>query len=173
VASAQPASSCEARWYAAYTAANREKIVAEQLALRSVESFLPLYETRRQWKDRRVTLRTPLFPGYVFLRMALPDRLPVLQIPGVARLVGFGGQPAALPPGEIERLREALSSPVLAEPHPFLRIGRRVRVSRGPFLGMDGILVRRKGRFRVVLSMELIMRSLIVDLDMADISPCS
>src|SRR5208282_1182887 len=86
------ADSYEALWYAAYTSANHEKRVARHLESRSVECFLPVYESVRQWKDRRVPLELPLFPGYVFVRLALRDRLQVLQIPGVARLVGFDGR---------------------------------------------------------------------------------
>src|SRR6266404_1332335 len=84
------------RWYAAYTCANHEKCVAAELKARAVEHFLPLYSSVRRWRDRRVRLDLPLFPGYVFLRLALRDKLRVLQIPSVVRLVGFNGQPAAL-----------------------------------------------------------------------------
>jgi hypothetical protein len=103
-----PASYCELRWYAAYTSANHEKRVAEQLGVRGVSHFLPLYASLRQWKDRRVTLQLPLFPGYVFVRMALRDRLQVQQVPGVAKLVGFNGLPTAMPDDEIELLRASL-----------------------------------------------------------------
>src|SRR5580704_16407215 len=123
-----PPEHCVARWYAVYTSANHEKRVAEQLSVRNGEYFLPLYESVRRWKDRRVTLQMPLFPGYVFVRMALRDRLPVQQIPGVARLVGFDGTPAALPDEEIDALRTSLESGVRAEPHPYLTVGRHVRL---------------------------------------------
>ena len=113
-------------WYVAYTSANHEKRVAEQFSLRSVEHFLPLYEAKRRWKDRRMKLELPLFPGYVFVRMSLRDRLKVLQVPGVARLVGFNGQPAAIPDNEIEALRASLGAQLRAEPHPYLIVGRRV-----------------------------------------------
>jgi len=159
---------CKPRWYAAYTSANHEKRVAEQLSLRSVEHFLPAYASVRRWKDRRVTLQMPLFPGYVFVRMALRDRLQVQQVPGVAHLVGFDGTPAALPDEEIEALRASLESGVRAEPHPYLTVGRRVRLKSGPLAGMQGILLRRKGNFRVVISIELIQRSLIVQVDAVD-----
>src|SRR5258707_12109730 len=89
------------QWYALYTRANHEKRVAAELMQRSVENFLPLYSSVRRWKDRRVTLDLPLFPGYVFVRMALRDRLRVVQIPSVGRLVGFGGSPAGLPGTEM------------------------------------------------------------------------
>jgi transcription antitermination factor NusG len=161
----------EQRWYAAYTSANHEKRVAEQLMLRSVEHFLPLYESVRRWKDRRVELELPLFPGYVFVRMALRDRLRVLQVPGVAKLVGFGGAPTALPGGEIEALRASLESGVRAEPHTFLTAGRRVRVKSGPLAGLQGILVRRKNKARFVVSVELIQRSVAVEMDAVELEP--
>jgi transcription antitermination factor NusG len=160
---------CEPRWYAAYTCANREKRVAEQLGVREVEHFLPLYSSVRRWKDRRVMLELPLFPGYVFVRMAMGNRLQVQTVPGVARLVGFDGTPAALRDEEIGALRTSLGDAVRAEPHPYLTAGRRVRVTRGPLAGMEGVLLRRKGSFRLVISVELIQRSVAVDADAADV----
>ena len=164
-----PAAYRETRWYAAYTSANHEKRVSQQLGLRAVEHFLPVYESVRRWKDRRVTLQVPLFPGYVFVRVALRDRLQVQQVPGVAHLVGFAGSPAALPDEEIEALRSSLKSGVRAEPHPYLTVGRRVQISRGPMAGMKGILLQRKGKLRVVISIELIQRSVAVEMDEADL----
>jgi transcription antitermination factor NusG len=164
-----PADYLEQRWYAAYTCANHEKRVRDQLEQRSVESFLPVYETVRRWKDRRMRLQLPLFPGYVFVRMAAADRLRVLQVPSVVRLVGFNGQLSALPDDEIDSLKQGLARGVHAEPHRFLTVGRRVRVKRGPFEGREGILLRRKGKLRLVLSVELIMRSLVIDVDIADV----
>jgi transcription antitermination factor NusG len=153
----------EARWYAAYTCANHEKRVREQLEQRSVEVFLPVYETVRRWKDRRMRLQMPLFPGYVFVRLALVDRLRVLQVPSVVRLVGFDGHPSALPDEEIEALKKGLSSGMRAEPHPFLTVGRRVRITGGPFAGLEGILKRKRNDLRVVVSLELIQQSLAVE----------
>src|ERR1700688_1751675 len=131
-----PASFCDLFWYAAYTSANHEKRVAEQLVRSSVEHFLPLYHTVRRWKDRRVQLQLPLFPGYVFVRLALRDRFQVLQVPGVANLVGFNGMPTALPREEIDALRTSLMNGARAAPHPYLRLGRRVRIKAGPLAGM-------------------------------------
>lgn len=158
-------------WYAAYTSANHEKQVAQQLGTREVECFLPLYASNRQWKDRRVELELPLFPGYVFVRIFLRERLRVLQVPGVAQLVGFGGLPAALPAEEIEALRASLAHGMRAEPHPFLVTGRRVRVKAGPLTGLEGILTRRKNRARFVLSVEPIQQSVAVVVHVADLEP--
>ena len=161
----------EAHWYAAHTRANHEKRLAEQFAERSVEHFLPLYESERRWKDRRVTLQLPLFPGYILVRLPLRERMRVLQVPGVARLVGFNGSPVPLPDAEIEALREKLNRQVRAEPHPYLQAGRRVRVTKGPLEGFEGILVRRKHKFRIVVSIDLIMRSIAAEVDTADVEP--
>jgi len=158
-------------WYAAYTSAQHEKKVTAELGRRSVESFLPLYSSVRRWKDRRIQLNLPLFPGYVFVHLALRDRVRVLQVPGVAKLVGFGGLPVALPDEQIETLRAGLNGQLCAEPHPFLTVGRRVRMVRGPFQGAEGILVRKKGGIRVVLSLELIMRSIAVEVDVSEVEP--
>ena len=166
-----PTAYCEPRWYAVYTSANQEKRVAEQLGVRSVEHYLPVYASVRRWKDRRVTLQLPLFPGYVFVRIALRDRLRVQEVPGVARLVGFGGTAAALPDKEIEALRTSLEGGARVEPHRYLRVGRRVRVNSGPMTGMQGILLQRKGKLRVVISIELIQRSVAVEMDEADLQP--
>ena len=155
----------EPHWYAAYTCANHEKGVAQQLERRSMECFLPLYESVRRWKDRRVRLRLPLFPGYVFVRLALRDRLKVLEIPSVVRLVGFDGHPVALPEGDVETIRTRLAGFCRMEPHPYLQRGRRVRVLSGPLEGMAGIAVRKKNRTRFVISLELIMRSVAVEID--------
>src|SRR5580700_10500149 len=132
------------RWYAAYTRANHERRVADQLAERGVENFLPQYESMRKWKDRKVRLQMPLFPGYVFVHLALQNRLQVLQVPGVAKLVGFNGTPAELPQEEIEAMRASLAIGIRAEPHPYLEIGRRVRVRAGSLAGLEGILTRKK-----------------------------
>jgi transcription antitermination factor NusG len=141
--------------------------------MREVEHFLPLYSSVRRWKDRRVTLDLPLFPGYVFVRLALRERLRVLQIPSVVRLVGFGGLPTALPDTEMEILRTGLCQSLCAEPHPFLAVGQRVRITASPFAGLEGVLKRKKSNLRVVVSLELIQRSVAVDVDAADVRPAA
>jgi transcription antitermination factor NusG len=161
----------EPRWYAVQTCANHEKRVLQQLGQRTVEAYLPQYESVRRWKDRRVRLDLPLFPGYVFVHLALRDRLRVLQTPSVVRLVGFGGQPAALPDQEIEALRLGLTHEMRIEPHPYLKVGQRVRVRTGPLQGLEGILVRKKNGSRFVISLDLIMRSVAAEIDMAELGP--
>ena len=164
-----PAEFFEPRWYAAYTCAKHEKRVAEQFSQRSLESFLPQYESVRRWKDRRVKLQLPLFPGYVFVRLALRERLRVLETPSVVRLVGFNGHPAALPDKEMEALRACVAARLVAEPYAYLTVGRRVRIKSGPLAELEGVLVRRKNMLRVVLSLDLIARSAAVEVDAANI----
>jgi transcription antitermination factor NusG len=159
----------EPLWYVVYTNANHEKRVAQQLGQRSVEHLLPLYDSVRRWQDRRVHLQMPLFPGYVFVRFALRDRLQVLQIPSVAHLVSFNGRPAALPIEDIQTIQNCLNHGSQVEPHPYLQAGRRARVRIGPLQGLEGIILRRKNKTRFVLSFKLIARSVAVEIDVADV----
>lgn len=158
-------------WYAAYTHARHEKKVAQQLEQRGIEYFLPLYRSVRRWKDRRKELDLVLFPGYVFVRVPVSQRLRVLQLPGVSRFVTFNGQPASLVGSDIEALRNALACGIHAEHHPYLNVGRRVEVVGGPLAGARGILVRYKTNARIVISIDAIMRSVSVEIDEGDIVP--
>ena len=161
----------EPRWYVACTVARHEKRVAEQLQGKGLLFSLPLYEAVHRWKDRRALVQLPLFPGYVFVHLALSDRLNVLTIPSVLRFVSFNGRPAPLPDGEIEALHAALESRLRAEPHPYLKVGQRVRIKTGPMVGTEGILVRKRNRYRLVLSVDLIMRSVALDVDASEVEP--
>jgi len=179
IAQVEPALTCapplcveapaEMQWYAAYTSANHEKRVAQQLEWRSVEHFLPVYESVRRWKDRRVRLQLPLFPGYVFVRLAWRDRLRVLAIPGVARMVGFNGHPTPVPAAAIEAIRACLAGNRDVQPHPYVRFGQRVRVLRGVLAGFSGIVVRQKNRTRFVVSFDVLERSVAVEMDESDL----
>jgi transcription antitermination factor NusG len=159
----------QARWYAVYTCANHEKCVAERFTSRNVEYFWPQYESVRRWKDRKVRLQLPLFPGYLFVRMALQQRMCVLQVPGVVRLVGFRGSPCPLPEEDVNRIREFLGRGWQAVPHPYLVVGTRARAVHGPLTGMEGIILRRKNRSRLVLSFDLIQRSIAIEMGEADL----
>src|SRR5713226_613483 len=158
------ASFFEPLWYVVYTNANHEKRVAQQLGQRSIEHLLPLYDSVRRWKDRRVRLQMPLFPGYVFVRVAFRDRLQVLQIPSVAHLVSFSGHPAPIPESDIQSIQNCLNRDHNVEPYPYLQAGQRARVERGPLQGLEGIILRRKNRTRLILSFDLIMRSVAVEI---------
>jgi transcription antitermination factor NusG len=157
-------------WYALYTCPRHEKSVAHQIEQRNLDCFLPLYRSVRSWKDRRKELELALFPGYVFVQMELADRLRVLALPSVVHLVSFNGVPARLPEGEVEGLRQRLIG-AKVEPHPYLCVGRRVRVTAGPMQGLEGIVVRRKDRCRVVFSLDLLRRSVAVEVDQSVLEP--
>ena len=159
----------EPQWFALYTCANQERRVAAQLEARGVEHFLPLYRSRRNWKDRRVFLDLPLFPGYVFARFEWLERVRVLQARGMVRIVGANGRPCPLPEKDIEALRIGIVGALRFEPHPYLTTGARVRILQGPLAGVTGILVRKKNSCRVVLSVDLIARSVAVEVDAAGI----
>jgi transcription antitermination factor NusG len=158
-------------WYAGYTCARHEKKVSEQLSQRSIEHFLPLYETVHRWKNGRHRVQLPLFPSYIFLRIPLAEKLRALQIPGFVSFVGFGGVPFPLEEAEVTRMQEALNSGVMAKPHPYLKVGSRVEIVSGPLEGMRGILLREQGQCRVVLSIDLIMRSIVVEVDASEVVP--
>jgi transcription antitermination factor NusG len=160
-----------ANWYALYTCPRHEKRVAEQIEQRRISCFLPLYRSVRRWKDRRKELELALFPGYVFVQIALQDKLDVLRVPGVIRLVTFNGQPAPLSEVELESLRRGLAGRVRMSPHPYLRVGRRVRLTSGPMAGLEGILCRRKEGLRLIVSIEMLMRAVAVEVDEADVVP--
>jgi transcription antitermination factor NusG len=158
-----------AHWYALYTNARHEKVVARQLEERQVETFLPLYRTWHRWKDRRKQVELALFPSYVFVRIQEQQKLPVLKVPGAVHVVSFNGKMAALPEREIDALRNALENEIYAEPCPYLKIGRKVRVVRGPMEGAEGILSRKKDKCRVVISVDVLMRSVSVEIDATDL----
>jgi transcription antitermination factor NusG len=159
-----------AQWYAVSTRCHHEKTAAKHLVNRAIEHFVPMYETVRAWKDRRKRMELPLFPGYIFVRILLQQRMSVLIVPGVVRLVGFDNQAAVLPDEEIERLRTIVSQRLHAEPCPYLAAGHRVRITRGALQGMEGVLVRKKGRLRLLLSINLIRQSALIEVDAADVA---
>jgi transcription antitermination factor NusG len=159
------------RWYVLHVRSRHEKCVAQSLDLKALECFLPTYRDVHYWKNRcRRELDLPLFPGYVFIRVSLAARLHVLDSPGVVRFVGFGGVPSELEDAQVEGLRSGLER-CPAEPHPYLHSGDHVLVRQGPFAGMVGILVRKKKDFRVVLTVDLIGKSVAAELDLADLDP--
>jgi len=160
-----------ARWYAVSVRPRHEKLVTRHLQHRGLNCFLPLYRSVRRWRDRRKELDMALFPGYVFVNLNARDRLGVLRAPGVLRFVTFQGQPATVPESEIRALESSLSAGLRPQPHPYLRQGKKVRVKSGPLMNAEGIMVRRKEGFRLVLSVELVMRSVMLEVDEGDVEP--
>jgi transcription antitermination factor NusG len=154
------------RWFAIYTSPRHEKRVCQYLTHREIEHYLPLYQVRRKWRNgSTVTVDLPVFPGYVFVRIDRSERVRVLEAPGVLSFVGgTGGKPASLPEAEIDALRSGLSLRH-AEPHPLLTVGQRARIRSGALAGMEGVVVRKKNSLRVVLTMDMIMQSVSVEVD--------
>jgi transcription antitermination factor NusG len=152
-------------WYALYTRHQHEKTVASLLMRRGMQVFLPLYSAVHRWKDRNKELLLPLYPGYVFLRDRLDRRLQILTTPGVHSIVGTAGGPEPIPEFEMDAVKRVIESSLVVEPHPFLQCGDRVRVMHGPLEGIEGILLRKKNAFRLVLSVEMLMKSVAVEID--------
>jgi transcription antitermination factor NusG len=157
-------------WYVIMVRSNHEKRIAQALNDRDIEHFLPCYRSIRQWKDRRVTLELPLFPGYVFVRICLNERLRVLTVPHVFSFVGTANSASTVPESEIDSIRRGVEHG-RAEPHPYWTAGEEVLVSQGPMCGLTGILLRQQGNSRVVVSVQAIARSFVLEIDSACIQP--
>jgi transcriptional antiterminator NusG len=151
-------------WFALKTVTH-EKTVAECLRMKGFEEFLPLYKTRKRWSDRFKEVHLPFFPGYIFCRFDVTNRLPILTTQGVSFIVGSGKIPIAIPDQEIAALKLVVSSGLAAGPCPFLELGQRVRIGEGPLEGLEGILTNIKSEWRVVVSVSLLQRSLSVEID--------
>jgi len=161
-------------WYTLYTRSRHEKQVAEFLQRQRVETFLPLRRTWSSRQDRKVTIQVPALPGYLFVRCTLyaETRALIKRASGVLRLVEHAGRPAAIPNNQIQSLRSALAASFNAEGHPFLRVGDRVRVVRGPMLGAEGFLVRvSENRHRLVIAVDYVNQALSVEIDAHCVEP--
>jgi transcription antitermination factor NusG len=158
-------------WWALYTRHQHEKAVAEMLSAKGLEVFLPLYESMRRWKDRSKLLSLPLFPCYVFVRGGLDRRLQIVTTPGVHMILSRGENFAVITEDEIQAIRRTVEGSFRVEPHPFLKCGERVRVTRGSLEGVEGILVRKKNLFRLVLSVNMLAQSVAVEIEASDVEP--
>jgi transcription antitermination factor NusG len=159
----------EQNWYALFTRHQHEKSVAFSLSNKSHEVYLPLYRSVRQWQDRAKELWLPLFPCYVFIREGMNRQLQILTTPGVINVVGTGGNPAIVPQAQLDAVRQIIESCFLVEAHPYLQCGDRVRVKAGSLMGLEGILTRKKGLARLVVSMEMLGRAAAVEIDVSDV----
>ncbi|MGJ5813880.1 transcription termination/antitermination protein NusG [Paludibaculum fermentans] len=158
-------------WFAVRVRSNREHTVSLQLRERGFEQFSPSYKVDHQWSDRKKVTEKFLFPGYVFCRVNPNDRLPLLIVPGVVDLISFGHTPAPIPDIEIERVRMMVRSGLPVAPWPYLQLGDRVLIERGPLAGLEGILQRTKGKYRLVVSLNLLQRSVSAEVERDWIRP--
>jgi len=160
-------------WYAVYTVTRHEKRVAQLLNLQAIENFLPLYQKQCKWRDgSKVMLQLPLFSSYLFVRINRTSRVSVLKISGVRSIIGFGSQLSPVPHRYIDWLRDSLLQRKI-EPHTHLAVGTKVRIHSGAMAGIEGTLLRMKNDYRVVLTMEMINRSVAVEVTLNDIEPVS
>jgi transcription antitermination factor NusG len=158
-------------WFAVAVKPRQEKLAARVLRDQGLEDYLPLFRARRRWSDRLKEVEAPLFAGYVFCRFALQDRAPVLRTPGVRSIVTFGGRPAPVSDAEIRALRQAVGSGRAVEPWSEPGQGEAIEIEHGPLSGLRGVLVRVRDDWRVVVSVELLRRSVAVEVDRADLAP--
>jgi len=163
-----PASRESLNWLVFYVNVRHEKAVARQLADRGLEHYLPLYDSARRWKDRKVTVSLPMFDGYVFARCSAADRGRVLGIHAVVRCLSAQGAPLVIPDDEFTRMRILLETKS-AQPYPYLEAGRRVRLCGGALDGFEGRYIRQKGRHRAIVQLDHIMRAVLVDVDASDL----
>jgi transcription antitermination factor NusG len=158
-------------WYAIRVKSNCERVVSMGLRARGYEDFLPVYRTRRTWSDRQKDIDRPLFPGYVFCRLDLGKRQPVIATPGVVSIIGIGLTPVAVSEAEMDAVQKVVRAGLAANPWPFLQVGDRVLIERGPLAGIEGRLVEVKRSIRVVLSIELLQRSIAAEVDKSWVRP--
>jgi transcription antitermination factor NusG len=153
------------RWYALHVRRRFEKFVENQLSDKGFETFVPTYVSKRKWSDREKTLSLPLFPSYVFCRLNLNNRLPILTTPGVNCLLGVGRSPTAVDEIEIAALRQVVESETPTQPSPYVSVGETIQVEEGPLKGLIGIVVRIRGSHRLIISVSLLMRSISIEID--------
>ena len=158
-------------WYALWTRSRHEKQVRDQLDAQGIEPLLPLIKRKVQWKDRKKEVDFPLFPGYCFARFSKQESTKVIKARGVVRVIGVAGKPEAIPDDEIESIRKLMNTNLSYDVYPYLQKGVRVRISRGPLEGLEGILSQKEKHHRVVISINLIQQSTAVEIDLRDIVP--
>jgi transcription antitermination factor NusG len=164
---APPAQPGQGDWYAAYTKHQHEKRVAESFTNKGFEVFFPVYVAAHRWKDRTQMVTLPLFPSYVFLRTDLERKLEILRTPGVFGLVGHAGRATSISDRDLDTVRRVTADRTRVAPHPYLKCGDRVRVCVGPLAGAEGILIKVKNRYRVVVSVELLQKAVAVEVDLS------
>jgi transcription antitermination factor NusG len=160
-------------WFALRVRSNYERLSGSHLRERGYELFSPSYSVERQWSDRTKQIEKFLFPGYIFCRFDPNDRLPILTVPGIVEVVGFGKSPQQIPDAEIERVRRMVESGLRIGPYPYMQVGQAVLIEHGPLSGVEGILVQVKGNARLVVSVNLLQRSVSAEIDRHSIRPIS
>ena len=154
-----------ARWFAVYTLARHEEKVTEQITKLGFVPFCPKQRILSKRKDRKKFIEVPVFPGYVFVKVAPSDLNKLLNLPGIVKILGEKGKPTSIPEQEIESVRILINSEVTIEPHPYLREGDKVRIVTGPLKGVTGWLLRVEPRLSLlVVSISILNRSIAIEL---------
>lgn len=154
-------------WYVAYTLPKHEKAIAHRLGMEEISCYVPLYSETRKWRERKVKLELPLFPCYVFVRMPFGTRARLLSTPGVIRLVATCGAAVVFPDEEMDALQSSLKI-WNARPYPFHNSGKRIRLKSGPFAGLEGTILRRDGKRKLIVNLDLINSSMWLNIDPAE-----
>lgn len=161
-----------APWFALVVKHQHERSTQAALASRMIPALVPIYKVRNRWSDRLKEIELPLFAGYVFCRFDPRQRVPVLTTPGVRSIVEFGGIPAPIETAQIDAIQAMVESNLAVGPWPYLKPGDRVRIERGPLRGVEGTLLREKDRFRLVVGIEILQRSIAAELSPEMVTPC-
>jgi transcription antitermination factor NusG len=172
ILSPEDARASKAQWYALYTRSRHEKLVERELNKKGIETFLPLRKITRDWSDRKKVIEDPLFKSYLFVRTALENRFPILTTVGVVNFVGFGPrEPVAIPERELLIIQKFIQEEIPMDPFPYLKAGERVYIRSGPFKGVEGFIIRKDRHCRLVISLDLLMQSISIEIDQACVEP--
>lgn len=167
-----PAKWLTAKWYALSTRSRHEKLAARELQKKGFETFLPLRRIKRHWSDRVKTIEEPLFKGYLFAHAPYADRVSILNTAGITRFVGMRpSDPIEIPETELLTIRQFIEQEIPVDPFPYLREGERVYVRSGPFKGAEGFIVRKDKQCRLVISLDLLMQSVSIQIDQDCVEP--
>jgi transcription antitermination factor NusG len=158
-------------WFAVRVRSNFERVTSLAMQAKGLEEYVPLVHLQKKWSDRLKEVEAPLFPGYVFCRFDPVRRVPVLSCPGVVSIISFDGHPVPVPDWEIQSVRKMVTSSLNVQPHPFLACGQKVQIQSGPLAGVEGLVIEVKKRFRLVVSVHLLQRSISVEIDRAYVNP--
>ncbi|MCF7796652.1 MAG: UpxY family transcription antiterminator [Lentisphaeria bacterium] len=156
-------------WHAFYVQARHEKKVDERLKNKGIEVFTPMVTRIKQWSDRKKSVQEPLIRGYTFCKIALKDRMPVLETVGVINILRFAGNWAPIPEEQIETLQIMIDHPETLQPENYVKVGEYVRVISGPFTGARGIVQRIAGADRLILALDKIQLAFSVEVNRNDI----
>lgn len=159
-------------WYALYVRSRHEKYVYQELIKKGIETFLPLRKVTRHWSDRKKVIEEPLFKGYLFVNIPLKSRWAVLNTKGAVKFVGkSAGIPIEIPEKELQAIQKFIQEDMPLDPFPYLKEGERVYIRSGQFKGVEGFIVRKDKHCRLVISLDLLMQSVSIQIDSACVEP--